>query len=89
MLASGRLLRSYATEDAHGLLENFESLSTDAILFNQVSVFNFDKTIETTKNGPKVSINKRTLVVHRGSKENWANLKTRTYTKVVKSEKSN
>jgi len=31
-----------------GLLVNFESVSTDAILLNSVDVFKFDKTIKTT-----------------------------------------
>ena len=37
----------------HGLLVTFESLSTDAILFNSVDVFNFDKTIKTNKMASK------------------------------------
>ena len=48
-----------------GLLVNFETFSTDAILLSSVDVFRFDKTIKATKNGLKVSVYKRPFVVHR------------------------
>ena len=47
------------------LLVIFESLSADAILFNYVNVYKFDKTLKTTKNGSKLNGEKRAFAVHK------------------------
>ena len=52
-------------QDAHGLLVIFESFPTDAILLHNVNVYNFDKTIKTTKNGPKINVGQRAWAVHK------------------------
>jgi len=79
-------------QDDHGLLVDFESFSTDAILLNLVDDFKLNKATNTTINGPKVSVLKRTLVVHIGLKRklgNFANAYLHKSIYIVKHEKIN